>query len=840
MATNEDLVKQLEIIAEILNSKLDAVADAVEENTDERSGEYDRNLKWYEKSSKKLQSMIPGVESVITKSSAAIEQAIKQSFQLQKEGLSRGLNLNKIVERQAQSNNGLAGNITGFSNVYQLEMEKFATSMNSSSKEMDQLAMMTKLTGGDSKKLLKQMAKLNSGIAMTDEQNAKLGKTIQSMSQNYGMTTDELMGVIEGLDKSMPMYKLMGIAPEIAEATARLGAALGQESGNMASDMIQALTSAEGMVLASQLGVADLRLAVLKKEGNVAQNSMKMVEAAGAEASRLYKSYLDGAADPAQAYKAVEDALGPSMAKAAMTYTQMEEEAAKMGKSVGDYINEVANQNSTTTEFANTMDNFLSVVFAPLEKVATVLAQGITVITGFITNNPIARFTTQFVVGATALGIALYTAAKAFSIAKFFALFKSKGGAAKEAITSRASGGGGGGGVGGGIGKSLSGLGKGIGKLGKGIGKLGKGLGKAAQGFLTGVAKGIAAFGSPKVFKGALGVALVGASLLPMVFALKLMKGVGIKNIIMLGGAILFFGTMMALTGAFLGPVIPMLAIGAGVFALIGAALIPLAFALSLVAKPLAAFSMILHRLAPLNPFYIALMGPALVSLSVGLAALAAGSVLGAIVNFFTGGNNPIDKLIELGKAAGEINKLADSLDSLSPALDRLGKGLESFDSGNVEKFKDITDAARKTKLTPFQDIKLRTTHPKDDITQTRFKRVEGAAAEDDGYHIKGTFNSESRKFTGTHSGVDMSDLDRARGALADQQLRMEEMTYRDSVGGRARRRDDERQLAALERTVQILEDILGQNQLSVASQRRAEELSRSLQNKPPIYTGER
>lgn len=825
MATNEDLVKQLEIIAEILNSKLDAVADAVEENTDERSGEYDRNLKWYEKSSKKLQSMIPGVESVITKSSAAIEQAIKQSFQLQKEGLSRGLNLNKIVERQAQSNNGLAGNITGFSNVYQLEMEKFATSMNSSSKEMDQLAMMTKLTGGDSKKLLKQMAKLNSGIAMTDEQNAKLGKTIQSMSQNYGMTTEELMGVIDGLDKSMPMYKLMGIAPEIAEATARLGAALGQESGNMASDMIQALTSAEGMVLASQLGVADLRMAVLKKEGNVAQNSMKMVEAAGAEASRLYKQYMDGAADPAIAYKAVEDALGPSMAKAAMTYTQMEEEAAKMGKSVGDYINEVANQNSTTTEFANTMDNFLSVVFAPLEKVATVLAQGITVITGFITNNPIARFTTQFVVGATALGIALYTAAKAFSIAKFFALFKSKGGAAKEAITSRASGGGGGG-AGGGVGKSLAGLGKGVSKLGAGIANLGKGLGRAAQSFLTGVARGISAFGSPKVFKGALGVALVGASLLPMVFALKLMKGVGIKSILMLGGAILFFGTMMALTGAFLGPVIPFLIVGAGVFALIGAALIPMAFALNLVTGPLAAFSLILRALAPLNPIYIAMMGPALVSLAMGIAALAAGSVVGAVVNFFTGSNNPIEKLIELGKAAQHINKLADSLYALSPALEHVGEGLSKLDMDDVDKMKKIAEAAAKVK--------------KDDIAQTRFRQVQGGDYGEAGYHLKGHFNPATRKFTGESTGVDQYDLDRARGAVADQQLRMEERSYRDSAGGRARYRDDQRQLAALERTVQILEDILGQNQLSLEQQRRNGELQKELQNRPNLSAGER
>ena len=818
MATNEDLVKQLEIIAEILSTKLDAVADAVEENTEERGGEYDRNLKFHEKAAKKLQSMVPGVESVITRGSKAIEEAVKQSFQIQKTALSRGMNLDKIVQRQAQSNNELAGNITGFSNVYQLEMEKFAGSMNSSSKEMDQLAMMTKLTGGDSKKLLKQMGKLNAGIAMSDEQNAKLGKTIQSMSQNYGMTTEELMGVIEGLDKSMPMFKLLGIAPEIAEATARLGAALGQEAGTMASDMIQALTSAEGMVLASQLGVADLRMSVLKKEGNVAQNSMKMVEAAGAEASRLYKQYMDGAADPAIAYKAVEDALGPSMAKAAMTYTQMEQEAAKMGKSVSDYVNEVANQESTTKEFMNTMDNFFSVAFAPLEEAATFLARGITKLTGLMENVFIRRLV-QFVTGVGTAAIAIIAAIKAFKLISFG---KKAAGGVKDAITSRASGTGGGGGGGGGIGKSLAGVGKGISKLGAGVANLGKGLGRAAQSFLTGVAKGIAAFGSPKVFKGALGVALVGASLLPMVFALKLMKGVGIKSILMLGGAILFFGTMMALTGAFLGPVIPMLAIGAGVFALIGAALIPLAFALSLVAKPLAAFSMILHRLAPLNPFYIALMGPALVSLSVGLAALAAGSVLGAVVNFFTGGQNPIEKLIELGKAAKDINKLADSLYALSPALEHVGEGLSKLDMDDVDKMKKVAEAASKVK-------------PVDDITQTRFKPMGGDLYGTPGYSLEGSYNPATKTFSGSSEGVDQYDLDRAREAVAEHKATSGRY---DDAEIRSMERE---QLKMLEQTVAILESILGQNTMSAEEQRKAAQAQQELRdamNRPPIYQG--
>ena len=671
---------------------------------------------------KGLTKQIPGVSEAIRKGTSQIEAAVKQSFELQKTALSRGMNLGQLMQRSADANNELAGKLTGAIIPVEIEMEKVAAGLGKSSAATDKLALMTKVTGGDSKKLLKQFGQLNMGVGMSVDQQGKLSNTIGSLSQNFGMTVDELMGTIQGLEKSMPMFKILGIAPEIAEATARLGAALGQEAGNMASEVITAFTSAEGAVLASQLGVMNERNALLSKEGDTVAASMRMVEAAGQEANRMYESYLAGTGDPAIAYKAVEDALGPAMAKSALTYRQLEQQAKEQGKTVGEFLKEVQKQKQINDQFANTLDNFIATVFYPLEQAMLYVVEAITGIMAFFNNNKWAMVLVQVIVSLTVgiAGLAIAFGGISAVLVKFTAMFpglmlmmlralssvgallmKIPGAGMVSGIASKVTGmfGGGkaaaaaattGGGAasaaqgaagagGGGIGELLSGLGKGIKDLGGGIGG-------AIQGFLEGIAKGIAAFGDPKVFKGILAVGLVGVAMMPFGLALKMMKGVGFKEIIMLGTSMLIFGTLMAATGFFLGGALPYLLMGAVVFAIVGAALIPMAYALNLITEPLGAFSVVLATLGTLNPLQIALLGPALLSLSAGLVAMAAATAVGGFISFFTGGSNPIDKLIELGKHASELNKLAASFGVLAGSLDKLGPSLSKLKAEDVAK----------------------------------------------------------------------------------------------------------------------------------------------------------
>lgn len=633
---------------------------------------------------------LPVIGSAINKATQTMSQAFKQSFEIQKQGLARGVNLSQIMQRSADSNNQLAGKLTGAILPLEIELQKMEAGLGKTSAATDKLALMTKVTGGDSKKLLKQIGQLNMGVGMSMEQQEKFSNSIGSLSQTFGMTVEELMGTIKGLDRSMPMFKMLGIAPEISEATARLGAALGPEAGNMAAEVISAFTDANGAVLASQLGVMNERNALLKKEGDTTANTLRMVEQAGKEAERMYESYLAGTGDPAIAYKAVEDALGPAMAKSAMTYKQMAAQAKEQGKTVGELLKSAQETKEINNKFQNTLDNFLSKLFYPIEQAVTFLASVVTDLMEFANGIPglveVLGFVVSGIAGLVLVIGGLATAMMAFG--KFTSALQNFGGFG---------GGGGGGGASGGGKKRKGkkgggGIGDSLGSLGKGIGKFGKGVGKGIYKVLAGIANGIAKFGNPKVILGGLAMIVIAASLIPLAYGLKIMKGVGFKTIFVMGAALISLALAAAVMGAIMASGIGAAAIflGALAFAALGASLIPLAYALNLASPALQSFAFVLSALGQLNPLKLMLLGPALGMLAIGFAALTASSILGGIANFFMGDKSPIDKLIELGKAAVHINQLASSIRELAFAMSPLGKSLKTVSDKDLNKLKKV------------------------------------------------------------------------------------------------------------------------------------------------------
>jgi hypothetical protein len=94
---------------------------------------------------------------------------------------------------------------------------------------------------------------------------------------------------------------------------------------------------------------------------------------------------------------------------------------------------------------------------------------------------------------------------------------------------------------------------------------------------LTAMSVGLTAMGNPAVFMGALGILAVGASLIPFTFALSLLKGVDIGVILSTVGALVVFG----IAAAAIGSALPLIAMGALGIGLIGLSLIPFTYALS-------------------------------------------------------------------------------------------------------------------------------------------------------------------------------------------------------------------------------------------------------------------
>jgi len=253
--------------------------------------------------------------------------------------------------------------------------------------------------------------------------------------------------------------------------------------------------------------------------------------------------------------------------------------------------------------------------------------------------------------------------------------------------------------------------------LGKGIKDLGAGIGAAIYSFFAGFAKGLAAFGNPKT---ALGIAvMVGATAALGGLALLFKKGdikwedfiavgVGLGSLAL---GIMALGNPLVITAmnALANPAAAKgLAATAIAIAVLGAALIPGAYAFNLFGEALklageGTEKMIdnLFKLTEIDVDALYKIGPALMSVGLGFAAFNAAMAVGALAGIgqsiasFFGADSPIDTVLNFAKdaadadivgAANAVDQLTKSLQKLSGLeldnLNQIGEGLTSLSLG--------------------------------------------------------------------------------------------------------------------------------------------------------------
>tara|TARA_R110002051_G_scaffold322362_2_gene412683 strand:- start:460 stop:1494 length:1035 start_codon:yes stop_codon:yes gene_type:complete len=202
----------------------------------------------------------------------------------------------------------------------------------------------------------------------------------------------------------------------------------------------------------------------------------------------------------------------------------------------------------------------------------------------------------------------------------------------------------------------------------------------------------------------------VGASVIPLAYALNLMKGVGIGTVIALSAALLIFGAAAFGLGALIGSGAGAVLFGAGIAGifLLGVALLPLAAAAFIAAPGLLALGVAFTALAGVSISSLLLLGPALIGISIGMAALGAGGLVGGLLSWLTPGEGPVEKIVKMGKAATSLNQLAMSLrilpgrlaammnamndvkvkpfTTLATGLDKVGKSVNKLDDGKLTK----------------------------------------------------------------------------------------------------------------------------------------------------------
>jgi hypothetical protein len=235
----------------------------------------------------------------------------------------------------------------------------------------------------------------------------------------------------------------------------------------------------------------------------------------------------------------------------------------------------------------------------------------------------------------------------------------------------------------------------------------------------------------------------------------------------------------------------------------------------------------------------LVLLGPALIGMAAGFAALSAGGLISGILDglgSLFGGDSPVEKLVKMGDAAEHINKLNVSLETLPELLDstlqklgeisldpfnKLAEGLailktslDQFGAGDMIKFAmfggAITGSAGKASQGGGKRLEVATPS-----LETKFDKFAGLFA--------GTFKFDGDVRMGQVTNAKMIEGDPAK-ALHNERLdlaRHERDKERRMVNDDRRgARMSQRFIDATEKNILILEEI--NDNLSGANQQRA------------------
>jgi len=362
----EELRKLVEAVNQTNTLLQKQVGQNTEKKADDQKGKQERTKQAKARLAKAQANL--AVNKLSNVALKGLKDAFASSLKLQQISLGRGLDLSKVMEATRGQQAQMAGSMTGFGTAVQIGYEQFEAGMRGSNAATNELALYTKLTGGNSKKMMKSMARLTRGMQLSDMQQTRLSSSIQGLSQNFGMTAEELMDSLQGLGKEMDNFRLMGVGAEMSEAGLAITAALGQEAGNMGNELLASIMSAEGIFSAQALGIGEERRLMMNKETATTENAMRLIEKAGEAASRKYNDAIAGGMDKAQAVAMITETYGKGIAQAAQVYMQLEARADELGTNVGALLRGVTQNNENNNKFLDTWANFKDQVLSPLTQ----------------------------------------------------------------------------------------------------------------------------------------------------------------------------------------------------------------------------------------------------------------------------------------------------------------------------------------------------------------------------------------------------------------------------------------------------------------------------------------
>lgn len=204
-----------------------------------------------------------------------------------------------------------------------------------------------------------------------------------------------------------------------------------------------------------------------------------------------------------------------------------------------------------------------------------------------------------------------------------------------------------------------------------------------------GAAAAIIGMTGPMVLAGAFAIGILALAMIPAAYAFSLLQGVDASSIIAFSVAL----PLLAFATAGLGFVAPFIMAGAAALAVLGLALIPAAAAFGIMAG--ADIQGVVDKLS-----ILAEMGPGLIMAGIGLtaaagglaffaAALAGGSLISGLTSLFTGGGI-IEDLQNLTAMAEPLQSVAGSLTAIAAALGGIGAALATLETEKLEEMQGL------------------------------------------------------------------------------------------------------------------------------------------------------
>ena len=195
---------------------------------------------------------------------------------------------------------------------------------------------------------------------------------------------------------------------------------------------------------------------------------------------------------------------------------------------------------------------------------------------------------------------------------------------------------------------------------------------------------GKATFG---ILRGALAIGVLGAALIPFAFALNLMKDAGLGTILTIAAGL----TVLGVAAAILGGMLPLMIMGSIAIGALGAALIPFAYAAEMAAGAFGMFINDIVKISLVDGANLILVGLGLAAIGAGLVAMTGGNLIGSLlegIGSLFGAKSPMEKVTDFAKGLQDVDMTK---------ITQLGVAFEKLQSaeGAIKLFSDVDAKAR-------------------------------------------------------------------------------------------------------------------------------------------------